>query len=157
MHRHSVNSQVHSRPDFPLSLGFFLQVRRREEHENRVLWVTGFGFWSCTLIGGHLHPPCFASVHRNYWHAKPCNSFLPANAWPASLKHLITGALDAPVLWSRFHPVYHMSRLNSSNLPSKPPPQRPYILRQLPTVPSPITQTVSINLPDADDQAWTLQ
>lgn len=137
MHRHSMNSHVHSRPDFPLSLGFFLQVRRREEHENRVLLVTGFGFQSCTPKGGHVHLPCFASVHQNYWHAKPGSNFLPVNVWPASLKHLITGTLDAPVLWSQFHPECHMSMLHFSNLPSKPPPQRPYILQQLPTAPSP--------------------
>lgn len=153
-----MNSQVHSRPDFPLSLGFFLQVRTREEHENRVLLVTGFGFQSCTPNGGPLHPPCFASEHRSYWHAKPCSNFLPVNAWPASLKHLITGSLDAPSFWSRFHPVCHMSMFHFSNLPSKPTTSKALYIRAASncTLP-PITQTVSTNLPDADDQARTFQ
>lgn len=142
-----------------MSLGFFLQVRRREEHENRVLLVTGFGFQSCTPMGvGHLHPPCFASVHRNYWHAKPCSNFLPVNAWPASLKHLITGTLDAPVLLVTFPPC--MSHVNASffqpALQATTSKAIHITAASNCTLPT-ITQTVSINLPDADDQAWTFQ
>lgn len=50
---------------------------------------------------GHLYPLCFASVHWNYWHAKPWGLFLPVNTWYAFLKLLIEAtSLEATVLLS---------------------------------------------------------